>query len=357
MILTVEHNQNLTPLDEEKDVFLIRFSYSEPLRYQPGDWLTIQPQNPAPLVAMVLNLLTLDGSEKIEVKRVGEISTQEALNQHLELTQLNPSILNKLQRQYQIGNWADRNEMIDYAYGRDIVDLLESFPVLQQMREAFLQLLSPLAPRHYSIASSIEVIGEQSVDLLYKQVRYHRAGRERLGVATTHLSDLQAGDQIEGRLVENKAFKLNLEASAIILVGAGTGAAPYIGFLQQIEALAPKRMADTYLFFGETAQKTSFLFENHLKDWQQKGLQLNTAFSRDQAEKIYVQDLLWQQKEKVWVLLEQGANFYLCGDKAGMASGVENTLLEILREVGGIAHPESVWKEWKKSRKVQYDVY
>lgn len=193
--------------------------------------------------------------------------------------------------------------------------------------------------------------------LLYKHVHFHREGRERFGVATTHLSELEPGDQIEGCFVENRAFKLDSDYFPILMVGAGTGAAPYVGFLQQIEQQWPDKISQAWLFFGETYQQSCFLFEQHLKDWQQQGLKLSTAFSRDQSEKLYVQDLLWEHRQQVWQWLEQGGHVFICGDKEQMAKQVEETMLKILTDQGKISHPESVWKEWKKSRKVQYDVY
>lgn len=352
----LEHT-NLTPLDEEKDVYHLRLAYSEPFCYQPGDWVTVQPQNPPGLVNEVMVTLALEGDELIELKRAGRLSVREALENYIELTQLNPSILNKVQRQYGLGHWSTRQEMMDYAEGRDVLDLLTEFPGLCDNPYEALLLLSPLAPRYYSLASACEEVGDQEVHLLYKHVRFERAGRARVGAATTHLCDLNPGDTFEGRFVENKTFHLNQENLPAIMVGAGTGAAPYIGFLQRMEALWPDRLDQAWLFFGETFERTCFLFEKRLNAWQAQGLHLKTAFSRDGEQKWYVQDRLWEMRELVWEKLNEGGTFYLCGDKSKMAKDVEAVMLRIFKEVGAVAHPESLWKEWKKNRRIQVDVY
>ncbi|MDX1796318.1 MAG: hypothetical protein R3219_06270 [Hydrogenovibrio sp.] len=361
MQFTVVENVNMTAEDEEKDVFFIRLSYEGDQTYQAGDWLLFQPRNRPSLVDFVLKLLGLTGDEVFEVRRVGARPIRDALLENFELTQLNPAILNRIQRQYGLDEWADRNEMMAYAEGRDIVDLLESFPQLCELGLEFCQMLSPLSPRYYSIASSMKGVPARTVDLVYKKIVYEHSGRERFGVATCQLSDLAVGAVIEGDFCENKAFKLPEDLAhsqqPIIMVGAGTGLAPYIGFIQELAAAGPGCLEHAWLFFGETYSDTSFLYKDQLLAWRSQGLNLFTAFSRDQAEKHYVQHLLWEQRETVWKLLKAGGVFYLCGDKTRMAKQVEATIKEIMRTVGGLEDVDLDWKEWRRARKVQYDVY
>ena len=184
----------LTPNSQNKSIYYLTLSLPEQsnqvLDYEPGDWVTVQACNREELVDAILQKLTLSGNELIELRRVGTLAAKEALLHHLEITQLNPAILNKMQRQMQIGDWPDRQAMKDFSYSRDILDLLQDFPQLQKQGLDFLLLLSPLAPRYYSIASANN--DSRSVSILYRQVHYERDSRFRHGVATHHLTQMPA---------------------------------------------------------------------------------------------------------------------------------------------------------------------
>ena len=359
MQFTVIKNTPLTPQSPDKSVFHLVLSATSnaPLitadDYQTGDWLALDSVNQSGLVDVILELLDLLGSEVTTLRRIGEVTARQALQEHLEITQLNPAILNKLQRQYQMGDWSDRQAMMDYAQDRDIIDLLTAFPALKEMGIDFLRLLSPLAPRYYSIASQVDNQGQVAV--VYKQVIYEREGRVREGVASRYLSLLKPGDVIEGEFKANPTFKLPEDpATPIIMVGAGTGIAPFIGFMQQRSQT--DQTNQNYLFFGETNRKTSFLFEEQLLNWQQKDqLQLFTAFSRDQAEKMYVQDLLRQKKVQLASLIKEGAIVYLCGSQTRVAEGVEVLFNEMASE--GLLGEGVDWQSLKTNRQLQMDVY
>ncbi|GKT12770.1 MAG: sulfite reductase (NADPH) flavoprotein alpha-component [Thiomicrorhabdus sp.] len=359
MQFSVIQNTLLTPDSPDKAVYNLILAYkpdqncAELTTYQPGDWLTVNTKNHDDMISTVLSLLGLTGSEHIELRRIGEVTIYDALQQHLEITQLNPAILNKIKRQYALGDWPDRQAMMDYADGRDIVDLLQAFPTLKTMGVEFLGLLSPLAPRYYSIASQADATGE--VSLVYKQVVYEREGRIRQGVASRYLSALSVGKTIEGEFKNNAMFKLPEDPQTpIIMVGAGTGIAPFIGFMQQRAEQATS--GKNLLFFGETNRIHSFLFEDELMQWQQEGkLQLFTAFSRDQAEKEYVQDVIRQQKIVIQSQIEQGGVIYICGSQIRLAAAVEQALTEILSECG--LDESMSWQALKESRRIQMDVY
>lgn len=365
MQATVLFNELLTPNHPDKDVYHIGLETEAPLGYLPGDWLMVSGENSLELVALVLDKLGLSGNETIELRRLGKMPVKEALHYHLELTQLNPAILNKLKRQYDLNDWADRAEMMAYAEGRDILDLLEAYPFLQGVEAC--ELLSPLAPRYYSIASAPRAVGDNRVDLVYRRVSFERDSRERKGVVTTALSVLKSSDKIDVALSKNRNFKLPIaleesmaQHAPVIMVGSGTGVAPFIGFLQEWfleEKLAKNHQA--WLFFGETHEEKSHLFKDMMAEWKAAGLQLRTAFSRDQAHKVYVQDRLWEERVAIWQLLEQGAFFYLCGDKTRLKTDVEKTMLAILQTEGGMTDDaaEALWHDWKKQRRVQLDVY
>jgi len=365
MFISVAQNSCITPESKDKEVYYLTFDLPKDMdaqqTYAPGDWLTVRAKNHGDMVASVLNLLGLTGHESIEIRRAGKVTVSEALEFHLELTQINPAILNKLQRQFGFDEWQDRHAMIKYVYGKDIVDLLESFPQLQKMGVDFLALLSPLAPRYYSIASAPDE--NNTVSLLYRKVAYQANGRERFGVASSMLAEVKAGQELEVEFKSNPTFKLPQTLSTpIIMIGSGAGLAPYIGFMEQRskQALESVDKGVNVLFFGETYQKTNCLFCNQLEQWQKQGvLQTYYAFSRDQTEKFYVQDRIKQNKEMVWRLINEGAHLYICGSQTTMAESVKQTMLEIFAEFGDFdaETADSYWQQLRKQKRLQMDVY
>ncbi|WP_319558435.1 NADP oxidoreductase [Thiomicrorhabdus sp.] len=335
---------NLTPLDD-----------SQKLDYQPGDWLCVKAYNPQSLVSALLERLSLSPQQLVTLRRAGEVTVECALSEHLEITQLNPAILNKLQRSYGLGEWEDRHAMIDYAEGKDILDLLDAFPQIAEMGEEALSLLSPLAPRFYSIASMNK---DNSVSILYKLVAYENAERHRHGAATGMMKRFAVGDVVSAELRPNPGFKLPPDSTVpVIMIGAGTGVAPFIGFMQQREQ---QQAQDNLLFFGETTQAEHCLCCEQLEAWQKAGLlKCYFAFSRDQAHKVYVQQRLWEQKSEVWQGLQQGAHLYICGSQNNLMDSVHRTLLAILEsevDLDGEA-AEAYLKEMKKQKRLQLDVY
>lgn len=363
MQLHVKQLVNLTPDCDDKTIYhlVLTPQAGETLHYAPGDWLTLTVSNQPEWVEALLQRLQLSGDELVEVRRAGQVTSRVALSEHLEISQLNPAILNKLQRQYQLGDWADRQAMIDYAYGRDILDLLEAFPALCERGVEFLTLLSPLAPRYYSIASAQAAVGNE-VHLLIRLVAYQNAaasGRMHYGVASFAVSQLQIGEAVEAELKANPTFKLPANhQTPIIMLGAGTGLAPYIAFMQQ--RVAQPDSGQNWLFFGETHQACSFLFGEQLQAWAAQGqLQLNTAFSRDQAQKQYVQHEIVKHQSELWDWLQQGAHLYLCGSQEQLAKGVEAAFIDLFRQCGEMSEPEArdYWQALRKARRLQLDVY
>lgn len=354
-------NENITPLSKEKSIYHLKLQSTDALEYEPGDWLSVTVQNQPEMVVQFLDKMGLNGNEIIDLRRVGEVPLKEALSRHLELTQLNPAILNKLQRQRNLNLWADRQAMMAYANGKDILDCIDAFDFIKPMGLDFVAMLSPLAPRYYSIASAAETatIAQNEVHLVYKKVVYENLSRQRFGVATQFLSGLKQGNQIKASLIKNEAFKLpDNPQTPVIMIGSGTGIAPFIGFCQARFSLS--EATQNWLFFGETHAKTNFLFEDRLLQWQSEhGLILTTAFSRDgeSSQKNYVQHQLWQAKSQVWEWLTAGAHLYICGDKNLMAKAVEQVLLDIVKSEGHVAEPEAFLKSLKQQKRLQLDVY
>ncbi len=366
MRFRVISNQNITHLCQDKALYhlVLQSENDQILDYQPGDWLTLQAANQPEWVDALLAELSLSGQESIELRRVGLVSVKQALTHHLEISQLNPAILNKIQRQYGLGDWVDRQAMMDYATGRDILDLLQTFTSLKDLGLEFLSLLSPLAPRYYSIASAPIAVGN-TIHLVVKLVSYlpesdmGLANRKHYGVTSYAVSQLKPGQVVEGDIKANPSFKLPEDPTVpIIMIGAGTGIAPYIGFIQQ--RVTDNASGQNTLFFGETHQACSFLFGDYLQACQKTGqLNLFTAFSRDQAEKNYVQHVMQQQAELLWQQVEMGAIIYICGDQHGLAKSVENTWLELIMQFYKVdmQSAQSTWQDWRKQKRVQLDVY
>ena len=361
MNLTITNNTCLTVNSVDKSIYYLTLcvpqNSSESLSYEAGDWLIVQPENSPEMVSEVLEKLALTGNESIELRRTGLVTSKQALQKHLELTQLNPAILNKLQRQMGLGDWADRQAMMDYAYGRDILDLLALYPQLKELGLEFFNFLSPLAPRYYSIASA--PINAAEVSILYKAVQYKTNNRMRYGVASSMLQYAKPDEVLQVELKSNPTFKLPKNSGTpIIMVGAGTGLAPFIGFMQSREQ--DELSGEAILFFGETHQKTNCLFCDEFKHWQERGLvECFYAFSRDQADKIYVQQRIVEQAEKVWALVNRGAHFYICGSQTQLAESVKQTMLDLFQSQGAMSAEDSqeFWLALRREKRLQMDVY
>ena len=357
MQLTLVEQIDLTPNDADAHTFLLKLQSDSPLDYQAGDWLTVKGQNPPELVATIAEKLTLNLADHIELRRCGLVTIEQALTHELELTLLDPAILNKLVRQYDYQAWSSRAEMQAYAEGRDLLDLLDAFPELCHIGADFLSLLSPLAPRYYSIASAPQVYPNQ-IHLLYKAIRFEREGRVRQGVTSSWMQQAAVGAQLQCEIKPNAHFSLPQDpATPIIMCAAGTGLAPFIGFMQARSQLVES--GENLLLFGETHSATRFLCQAQLETWQaQNQLTLLTAFSRDQTPKVYIQDLLQQQQ--AWLRLwEAGAILYICGDKTGMAKGVEESIKNVWINAYGWdqTQAQQAWLTAKKAQRIQLDVY
>ncbi|BBP46884.1 hypothetical protein THMIRHAS_22570 [Thiosulfatimonas sediminis] len=356
MQLQLIHSELLTANSAYKKVYLQTYQAADcgDLPYQTGDWLAVQASNPASLVADILQQLGLQGGEVIELRKVGEVSVRQALLHHLEITQLNPAILNKMQRQLQLGNWDGRQAMIEYAYGRDILDLLTAFAPMAQLGADFLSWLSPLAPRYYSIASA----DTQQVKILFKALQYHYAGRAKAGVASNYLADLSVGEWIDVEFKANPLFKLPPEPQTpIIMVAAGTGLAPFLGFIEQRNR---QNAEDNLLFFGETQRAHACLCCAQLEAAQAAGhLRLFMTFSRDQAQKRYVQDALREQRGLLWQKWQAGAILYVCGSQQNLVPALEQLWQQWFMDELGLSVEQAAehWQAQRKARRIQMDVY
>lgn len=347
----------------EKETWHVELSLEgSGLHYQPGDSLGIWAQNPPETVQAVLSATRLQDTEKVNWQ--GEwLPLGDVLTRHAELSLLSKDTLEKIYhkvRTPKLGTLlADPSALRQYVYGRDLADVLIEFGDLWSA-ESLIKVLRRLQPRLYSIASSLSAAPDE-VHLTVGAVRYQQGGRQKRGTASSWLADALTAGQTTPVFVEhNEYFKLPTDPSAnVIMVGPGTGIAPFRAFMQERQATGAKGL--NWLVFGNPHFTTDFLYQT---EWQQalkKGLltRLDVAFSRDQAEKVYVQHKLLKNSRDVYGWLESGAYFYVCGDKNRMAGDVEKALTQIVAKEGGLSDEKATEyiKGLKKSRRYLEDVY
>jgi len=251
-----------------------------------------------------------------------------------------------------------------YREERELQDVLSDFSAAARALEPekLVGLLAAIAPRYYSIASSSRATPGR-VSLAVAVVRYERLGRARSGLATTYLADrVEQGDRVPVFVQSNPGFRLPPpgEAKPCVMIGAGTGAAPLRAFLQELVERAGGDCEPHLLFLGFRHETRDFLYAEEWRAWQTAGaVQLFTAFSRDQAEKLHVQDCLREQGALLWERMESGNHFYVCGDAARMANDVERAMLEIIETHGGKtpAEARAYLAELKGARRLQKDVW
>ena len=253
----------------------------------------------------------------------------------------------------------DESALDTYLYGADALDLLEDYPG-EVKTDEFLGILRILFARLYSISSGPS-LNPDEVHITVASLRYQHKERDRNGACSTFISDqINIGDHIPIYIEKNESFRLPKEDNkALIMVGAGTGVAPYRSFLQEIEQ--NDQNTNSWLFFGNQRFREDFLYQVEWQKYLQKGVlnKLDVAFSRDQNEKEYVQHRLQQNASEVFQWLENGAHFYICGDKNYMAKDVQETLKEIISTEGGITteKAEEYLKNLKKEKRLLLDVY
>ena len=347
---TVERVQKITALESEKDVYHVELSLEDSgIDYQPGDALGVWAPNRHELVNEVLSGLDIDPEESIELDEHRH-TMHELLTRRRELTRLSPDtvqgyalLAQNEELQHRFEHMED-NQRRDFIEQRQFIDLLAEYPVQSGARisgEDLASLLRPLAPRSYSIASSMAAVDEE-VHLTVATLYSGTNGAQRTGVASDYLNHrLEAGDEVGVFPEPNRRFRLPDDRGIpLILVSAGTGIAPYRAFLQQLEA--ENERPETWLIFGNPHLRTDFLYQREWLDWRQKGLitRIDGAFSRDQADKRYVQHVLLEQGELIEQWLSNKARVYICGGLA-MGQEVETALREVLAAQRGLDASEA----------------
>ncbi|CCF08361.1 sulfite reductase [NADPH] flavoprotein, alpha-component [Pantoea ananatis] len=356
-------NQKITGRDSDKDVRHIEIDLGDSgLRYQPGDALGVWYENDAALVNELLELVWLKGDEPVEVQ--GQtLPLAEALQKHFELT------VNTAQIVAQYASLARNDELLSlvddkaklqqYAQRYPIVDMVRLAPA-QLSAEQLSGLLRPLTPRLYSIASS-QAETDTEVHITVGAVRFDIEGRPRGGGASTWLADrIEEDGEVRVFIEHNDNFRLPANPDApVIMIGPGTGIAPFRAFMQQRENDGAS--GKNWLFFGNPHFTDDFLYQVEWQKYVKDGLLTNIdlAWSRDQAEKIYVQDKIRAKGAEVWSWLQEGAHLYVCGDANRMAKDVEQALLDVVVEHGAMDREtaDEFLSELRIERRYQRDVY
>jgi sulfite reductase (NADPH) flavoprotein alpha-component len=343
-------NLNSSRSDKETIHLELAFHRKAPA-YNPGDSLDLYPQNDPAYVDALLKAagLKTDGALHDELVRNRDVTT-------LSLKTVE-SYAAATGQQY-VKSLLETGEARNWIAGRQLIDLLEQFPVALSA-EQLRALTRPLAPRAYSIASSRREVGDEA-HLLISAVRYQSHGRARKGVASNFVADrLMKGERVRVKLRPNKHFGLPAGDRDIIMVGPGTGIAPFRGFVQERRAAGAS--GRSWLFFGDRRYTHDFLYQLEWQDALKDGAltRMDVAFSRDAPQKVYVQHRLWDRRRDVVDWLENGAYFYVCGDAKAMAKDVRASLVKAYADVKALAPAaaEQAVRELDRDRRYLQDVY
>lgn len=360
---TLSVNQKITGRDSEKDVRHIEIDLGDSgLRYQPGDALGVWYQNDPQLVKELVELLWLKGDEPVTVEGK-TLPLAEALQWHFELTVNTATIVENYatltRSESLLPLVGDKAQLQQYAAATPIVDMVRFSPA-QLDAEALIGLLRPLTPRLYSIASSQAEV-ESEVHVTVGVVRYEIEGRARAGGASSFLADrVEEDGEVRVFIEHNDNFRLPANPETpVIMIGPGTGIAPFRAFMQQ--RAADGAQGKNWLFFGNPHFTEDFLYQVEWQSYVKEGLltRIDLAWSRDQQQKIYVQDKLREQGAELWRWINDGAHIYVCGDANRMAKDVEHTLLEVIAEYGAMdaEAADEFLSELRVERRYQRDVY
>lgn len=337
------------------------------LKYEPGDSLGIVPENEDKLVDQLIAAAGWNPDESVSINKQGDKSTlRDALISTFEITSLSKPLLEKaaaFAKGDALANLVEpenKEQLQAYIYGRDLVDLTEDFGPWQVPATEFIKILRKIPVRLYSIASSPKANPDE-VHLTVGALRYEANGRKRTGVCSTQCAERSdIGATLPVFIQSNNNFRLPQNPETpIIMIGAGTGVAPYRAFMEEREETDAQ--GDAWLFFGEQHFVTDFLYQTEWQKWLKDGVltKMDVAFSRDTAEKIYVQHRLLEKSQEVYQWLEAGANVYICGDEKYMAKDVHAALATILEQEGNMSpeHAEEYLTSMRSDKRYLRDVY
>lgn len=334
------------------------------LSYEPGDALGIAASNDPAVVATLLDTLGFSPEAEFELK--GQATNlREALTDRFEITTATPrfldywAMLSEADALRQLQQEDRSGERSVFLSTHHVIDIIRNFPVGKVTPEGFISALRPLQPRLYSLASSLSAMPDEA-HLTVSPVRYDLHGEPRSGVASSLLADRVDLDTVLPVYVQsNPHFRLPGDDVPIIMIGAGTGVAPYRAFLQEREVRGSS--GKSWLFFGERNFRTDFLYQTEWQGWLKDGTlsRMNVAFSRDRNEKVYVQHRMKEQASDIFAWLEEGAHVYVCGDATNLAPDVHDALIDIIANEGRTG-PEAAAdyvRSLQADHRYQRDVY
>ncbi len=363
---TVVNNYNLNKEGSQRETHHVEFTLTDSgLEYEAGDALAVVPVNPEAQVDEIIEALGFKPTAEVPTPNKKTATLREALINHYDIRSLNKKLIQAWQSKSgapflrSLVEADKKEDYDDFIWGRELVDLAVDYPADFDDAEEFVGVLKKLQPRLYSISSSPKAHPGE-VHLTVAIVRHDSHGRQRGGVCSTYMSDRMEGEKPGVFVHSNKAFRLPEDLTKpVIMCGPGTGIAPFRAFLEEREATeAPGK---NWLFFGNPHSATDFLYEEQLGEMQKKGVltKLTTAFSRDQKEKIYVQDRMIEEGAEIWNWFEEGGYFYICGDASRMAKDVDKALHTIAEVHGKLSESEAedYIKKLKKEKRYARDVY
>lgn len=347
---TILTNINLNDRGSNKQTYHIEIGANEPIAYEPGDTIGIIPRNRQEVVEKIIALTGIDATLELATTKV-TASVTELLTQHLNICYLLTSTVKKYAAIIQ-------QEIPDTRM--DLVDLLRIYPVKDAAQfEEIVKILMPISPRLYSVSSSPSAHGETEVHITVARNQFLEEDAQRFGLCSEFLGDQPVGSAITFYVHKDKNFKLPAPDKDVIMIGPGTGVAPFRAFLAERDATgAPGR---NWFFFGEQHFTTDFLYQTEIQNYVQTGVltKIDLAFSRDQQEKVYVQHRMKQQATELYTWIDSGASVFISGTKDPMSKEVELALLQIIEEKGKKTTEEA--KQYldylKKEGRYEKDVY
>jgi sulfite reductase (NADPH) flavoprotein alpha-component len=339
---------------------------SSALKYEAGDALGVLPTNCPELTAEILKALNCSGDEPVRGRDSSDVPLRDALMAHYEVTRIPMPLLKAMAERTgdasltELTLPAANGALTNFLRGRDVLDLLQAHPSVRFAPGELAGLLRKLPPRLYSISSSPKAHPGE-VHLTVNVVRYESLSRVRKGVCSTFLADRVEPTAVVPVFVHtNRNFRPPEDSGkAMIMIGPGTGVAPFRAFLEERRAVGAS--GKNWMFFGDQRAASDFLYRAELESFLAQGTltRLDTAFSRDQAEKIYVQHRMREQAKELFRWLEEGAHLYVCGDASRMARDVDAALHEIIQSQGSLT-PEQATDyvaKLKTQKRYQRDVY
>ncbi|MBV7505481.1 assimilatory sulfite reductase (NADPH) flavoprotein subunit [Bacillus sp. sid0103] len=364
----VLENINLNGRGSNKETHHLELSLEgSGLTFEPGDSLGIYPENDPALVTLLLEEMNWDPEQLVTVNKKGEsLPLKDALISHFEITTLTKPLIEKAarlsanQNLQELLSPGNEEKLKTYIDGRDLLDLSRDFTPWIGSAQEFVDILRKMPSRLYSISSSLAANPDE-VHLTIGAVRYEAHGRERKGVCSIQTAErLQPGDTVPVYIQHNDNFKLPKNPDApIIMVGPGTGTAPFRSFMQEREEIGAE--GKSWFFFGDQHFVTDFLYQTEWQKWLQNGVltKMDVAFSRDTAEKVYVQHRMLEHSKELYEWLEEGAHLYICGDEKNMAHDVHKTLIDIIEKEGSLSREKAVeyLAEMQQQKRYQRDVY